>query len=201
MTGHFKVVKDPEKIKIGLEKTRSNILKILKEDDHTIKEIAERLDKDRSTIYRHVKKLEQADYLKCKNTDDGKNKYSRVAHTIFLDLEYMDYYDKRDIILDWDLDFKRQDLVRMDKLGYSNDKSERFVKEIRSFFSELDNILKDRSEDVEEKNMMVLMRAKLLGYMILCYKKDECRKKFDKIFSKFKKNINLNLNEGDPDQR
>ncbi|MFW5927956.1 MAG: hypothetical protein ACOCSL_02045, partial [Thermoplasmatota archaeon] len=105
------------------------------------------------------------------------------------------------IILDWDLDFKRQDLVRMDKLGYSNDKSERFVKEIRSFFSELDNILKDRSEDVEEKNMMVLMRAKLLGYMILCYKKDEYRKKFDKIFSKFKKNINLNLNEGDPDQR
>ena len=201
MTEHLKVFKEPEIIKIGLEKTRSKILNILKEDDHTIKEIAEKLDKDRSTIYRHVKKLEDAGYIENKNTDDDENKYSRVAHTIFLDLEYMDYEDKMDIIFEWDLDFETQDLVRMDNIGYRNDKSERLLKDIQSFISDLDKRLKDRVEslekDIDKEDMMILMRAKLLAYMILCSENDICRKRLNKIFSKFDKKIDLNLADGD----
>ena len=201
MTEHLKVFKEPEIIKIGLEKTRSKILNILKEDDHTIKEIAEKLDKDRSTIYRHVKKLEDAGYIENKNTDDDENKYCRVAHTIFLDLEYMDYEVKMDIIFEWDLDFETQDLVRMDNIGYRNDKSKRLLKDIQSFISDLDKRLKDRVEslekDIDKEDMMIIMRVRLLGYMILCSKNDICRKRLNNIFSKFDKKIDLNLADGD----
>ncbi len=201
MTDHLKVVKDPDKIKIGLENTRSDILNILKEDDYTIKEIAEELDKDRSTIYRHIKKLEDADYVKYKKTEDGKKKYSRVAHTIFLDVEYLDFEQKLDVVMGWQLDFKKEDLVRMGELGYKNEKSEKFIDEIYSFLTSLDKRVKERAEhhgkDIRKTDFTIIFRAKLLAYLILCCKDPEFKERAKDIFSKFESDHNFELFEGD----
>ena len=205
MTDHLKVVKDPEKIKIGIEKTRSDILNILKKDDYTIKEIAEKLDKDKSTIYRHIKKLEDADYVKYKNTDDGKKKYYRVAHTIFLDLEYLDFEHKLDVILDWQHDFKKEDLVRMDELGYKNERSEEFIDEIYTFLTKLDKEVKEKiepnREDIKKNDYTIIFRAKILAYMILCCKNPEIKERAKNIFSKFEKDFSFELFEGGHDYR
>lgn len=201
MTKDIKVIKEPSRIKIGIEDTRSKILDILKEEELTIKKIAERLDKDASTIYRHIKKLEDADFVK-KVEDDGEtNRYSRTAHTIFLDLNYLDFDEKLDVILDWHPDFELDDLVKMDKLGYKNDRSEELFEEIQSFFTELDNKLKEKGCEIDEKiqnnDTMLLMRTKLLAYILFCFQDDYCKENYNRIFSKFEDKSELELIDGD----
>ncbi len=52
------VLQDPEIVKIATESTRRNILSLLRVNDLSISQVAEILQKDQSTVYRHMKKLE-----------------------------------------------------------------------------------------------------------------------------------------------
>ncbi len=84
----IEIVDDPEKIKIIIEDTRTKILRLLKFRDMTISELASILNKDVSTIFRHVKKLESAGFVKVtgeRKTHNVPEKiYGRTAKTIFL---------------------------------------------------------------------------------------------------------------------
>ncbi|MEM0161019.1 MAG: winged helix-turn-helix domain-containing protein [Thermoplasmata archaeon] len=55
----LKVVYDPETAKLLMDETRQDILKLLKIKALSIKDLSSILDKDVSTIYRHIKKLEK----------------------------------------------------------------------------------------------------------------------------------------------
>jgi DNA-binding transcriptional ArsR family regulator len=63
MKQEVKVVRNPEVIEIGLEETRRKILSLLAVSDMTVSQIVEILGKDQSTIYRHIEKLLDADYI------------------------------------------------------------------------------------------------------------------------------------------
>lgn len=52
------VLEDPEIVKIATESTRRKILSLLRLNDLSISQVAEILQKDQSTVYRHMKKLE-----------------------------------------------------------------------------------------------------------------------------------------------
>ena len=56
----LEVIYDPPIIKIAMEKTRNAILQALKIREMSIEDLSFLLDKDPSTVYRHVKKLEEA---------------------------------------------------------------------------------------------------------------------------------------------
>jgi len=82
------IVDDPEKIKIIIEDTRTKILRLLRFRDMTISELASILNKDVSTIFRHIKKLESAGFVKVTGERRIHNVpekiYGRTAKTIFL---------------------------------------------------------------------------------------------------------------------
>ena len=84
----IEIVDDPEKIKIIIEETRAKILRLLRFRDMTISEMASILNKDVSTVFRHVKKLENAGFIKVtgerKIHNVPEKLYGRVAKTIFL---------------------------------------------------------------------------------------------------------------------
>ncbi len=200
MKKDLKVIEDPETIKIGIEETRSKILSFLKEDDLTIKDISNKLDKDKSTIYRHVKKLEEHDFVGTIE-DDGKRRYTRKAHTYYIDPEYIDFEDKLSVIINWHLDFNSEDLNFMDELGYGNDGSDDLLEDISWFLTNLDKRLENKIDDndinIDKKDTMTLMRTKLLAYLLLIYNDEEVNDYFENIFTNFNKNVDLDFNIGD----
>lgn len=190
-------MKDPSKIKTGIEGTRNEILDLLNERDMSIKEISEEVGKDGSTIYRHIKKLKEADYVRSYKDENGKNIYSRQAHTIFIDPQHIDFEDKLPIIMNWTLDIEKEDLKIMDILGYENECSDDFSDKICEFYSELDNLLyekvKDRDFELENADIMILLRTKLLAYLLIINKDDKFNEKYEEIFSKFEKECELDF--------
>ncbi len=84
----IEVVDDPEKIKILIEETRSKILRLLRFRDMTISELASILNKDVSTVFRHVKKLESAGFVRVTGERKVHNVperiYGRTAKTLIL---------------------------------------------------------------------------------------------------------------------
>ena len=84
----IEIVDDPDKIKIIIEDTRTKILRLLKFRDMTISELASILNKDVSTIFRHIKKLESAGFVKVTGERKIHNVpekiYGRTVKTIFL---------------------------------------------------------------------------------------------------------------------
>ncbi len=84
----IEIVDDPEIIKIVVEETRSKILKLLRFRDMTISEIASILNKDVSTIFRHMKKLEKAGIVRVTGERKVHNipekVYGRTIRTIIL---------------------------------------------------------------------------------------------------------------------
>jgi len=199
MKKDLKVIEDPKTIKIGIEETRNKILSILKRDDFSIKEIANKLDKDKSTIYRHVKKLEKHDFVVAIE-DDGKRRYTRKAHTYYIDPEYINFEDKLSVIINWHLDFNSKDLNFMEELGYENDRSDDLLKNIGSFLTSLDKRLEDKIDDdidIKKTDTMTLMRTKLLAYLLFIYNDEDVNDYFEDIFSNFNKNVDLDFDNGD----
>ncbi len=84
----IEIVSDPEVIKLITEETRSKILRLLRFRDMTISELSSILNKDISTIFRHIKKLEKAGLVKVTGERKVHNipekVYGRTIKTIFL---------------------------------------------------------------------------------------------------------------------
>ena len=84
----IEIVDDPDTIKIIVEETRSKILRLLRFRDMTISEMSSILNKNISTVFRHVKKLEKAGLIEIKGERKIHNvpekMYGRKAKTILL---------------------------------------------------------------------------------------------------------------------
>ena len=63
MKKNVKIIRDLDAIKMAVEDTRHKIASLLMVDDMTISQLSEALGKDQSTIYRHLKKLEEAGFV------------------------------------------------------------------------------------------------------------------------------------------
>lgn len=78
------IITEPEKVKVLSEETRFRILQLLKEHPMTINELSEALGKDRTTVYRHVKMLENAGLIEELNSDGNERIYTRVARLFLI---------------------------------------------------------------------------------------------------------------------
>ncbi|NJE85452.1 ArsR family transcriptional regulator [Thermococcus sp. CX2] len=78
------IITEPEKAKVLSEETRFRILQLLKERPMTINELSEALGKDRTTVYRHVKMLENAGLIEELDSDGNERIYTRVARLFLI---------------------------------------------------------------------------------------------------------------------
>ncbi len=87
----LEVINDPQVIKTAFERTRNQILQILKIREMSIEEISDFLKKDKSTIYRHIKKLEKMGLIHAVKKEKGKKNtitlYGRTAKTFIVSTE------------------------------------------------------------------------------------------------------------------
>jgi len=88
MVREVEIVTDSKTIKVGIEETRRNILSMLRIKPMTVAELADALSKDQSTIYRHIEKLKEHDYVEVSGEQRKhhipEKIYSRTAKTFLL---------------------------------------------------------------------------------------------------------------------
>ncbi|AFK21988.1 helix-turn-helix domain-containing protein [Pyrococcus sp. ST04] len=73
------IISDPKQLKVLSDPTRISILGLLRYHPMTVSEIAQALGKDRSTIYRHIKALEDAGLVEEVEKVGNETVYGRVA--------------------------------------------------------------------------------------------------------------------------
>lgn len=194
MKKEVKVIRDTPSIKICVEDTRSKILSLLRVRDMSISQLAEALDKDQSTIYRHLKKLQNAGYVEI----SGKRKehhipeklYGRTASIFILSPTDGDT-DDESISKSWQRRHTERVAKLMEILGYDVDISEELIEDLASFFSMLDKTtdeLIERSQDkISEMNYPTLLRLKLLLFILEIMDNDDVKEEAERILNSFTK--------------
>lgn len=90
MKRKVKVITDPKVIKLMLEDTRRQILRLLRDREMTISQLSEILKKTPQTIYHHVEKLKEAGLVEVKRTEMKGNLvekyYGRTADAFYINL-------------------------------------------------------------------------------------------------------------------
>lgn len=194
MKSDVKVVRDPNNVKIAIEDTRSDILSLLRVNDMTISQIAENLDKDHSTIYRHIKKLQEAGYIEeiseMKDNHIPKKVYSRTADAFLLSPTSIDGGEPSDLMMDWERENARKILELLEIMDYSvnKDEEEEMIDNLSNIFAELKEKVSDPIEEAEDEigelSFPLLMRFELLMFLLEKKKSEDIEEKFDKLLSK-----------------
>ncbi|WP_048160673.1 ArsR/SmtB family transcription factor [Thermococcus sibiricus] len=84
------VITDPEVIKLMLEDTRRQILKLLRNREMTISQLSDILGKTPQTVYHHIEKLKEVGLVEVKRTEMKGNLvekyYGRTADVFYINL-------------------------------------------------------------------------------------------------------------------
>ncbi len=180
MKKDVKIIRDIDAIKMAVEDTRSKIASLLMVDDMTISQLSEALDKDQSTIYRHLKKLEEAGFIEItgerKTHHIPEKKYGRTAG-IFLFSPASEYKgeDMVDLPHQIELDNARWVLDVLDTMGFecgsSEDKLSDLSKAIISLNRRADDHIMEVEDEIKDINYPRLLHLKVILY-ILEFEKD-----------------------------
>jgi DNA-binding transcriptional ArsR family regulator len=162
-----RVLKDPEKIKIVVDETRRNILSLLRFNDLTVSQMADVLQKDQSTIYRHMSKLEEAGFVEVrgeKKTHHIPEKvYARTAHFFILVPET----EETSRLLETYSAKRMEKLYHlMKKMGADIHIDDDLITEGRRFVAALRSELFEEYEEIDEP-LDIIMLKKLELFLIL----------------------------------
>jgi len=90
MKKKVKVITNPEVIKLMLEDTRRQILKLLRNREMTISQLSDILGKTPQTVYHHIEKLKEVGLVEVKRTEMKGNLvekyYGRTADVFYINL-------------------------------------------------------------------------------------------------------------------
>ncbi len=194
MKKDVEVIKDPDKLRISLEKTRSQILALLSVNEMTISQISEALNKDQSTIYRHVKKLEEADLVEVcgekRQHHIPERVYGRTADVFIPSIEPMEKGNPSAVWITWKKDHCDEIIDHLTEVGYKIDNEEEIKGELNDFLTYLNNhiseILNSGNDDLQNSNFFTILRLKMMILLIELVKNDELDDKLIDIIENFK---------------
>ncbi len=75
----LRLIRDPDALRIVSDSTRRKILSLLRVKGMTAAELADILEKDQSTVYRHLEKLQEADLV----VPSGERKTHHIPEKVF----------------------------------------------------------------------------------------------------------------------
>ncbi len=186
-----KIIRDPEAIKVGIGKTKSRLLSLLKEKDMSILELSDALGKDRSTVYRHIHRLEDAGFVEIvgerKDVHVPEKVYGRTADIFLMTTDNVDDNVNESSIIEWELGDAKKLLKRMDEMGYKHSNSEDLAARISEFFSNFSEESKQHFEhSSQEMGLLEYFKLKLLMLLLESKNHPELEEYSKKIVSDFK---------------
>lgn len=193
MKKDVKVIHDLDSIKTCIEDTRNKILSLLKVNDMTISQLAEALNKDQSTIYRHIKKLEEAGFVlvsgERKVHHIPEKKYGRTAGIFLLAPKSMESEEAPDIALEWERKQVEKILNILSMVGYDCEGDDEIISDLTEFFAGLTEKLKlnldNIDEEVGEITFPTLFRLQLILSMLEIENDDDFKERITDILSNF----------------
>ncbi len=199
MNHQVETVKEMDRIKISLEETREKILALLRINNMSISQIAEVLNKDQSTINRHIKKLERANFVEVvgerKEHHIPERIYGRTADTFLINPDVQSPKKMASLMIKWDLGYDQDTLDKLEILGYGDNISDENLINIFDFLDSMNKHLSSKVDEIEEEildmNYRDLIKLKLILYIIEIKKNPELDRFFSKVFSDFDGNITL----------
>jgi len=175
------VLKNPDQIKVVVDETRRNILSLLRFNDMTVSQIADILQKDQSTIYRHMSKLEETGFVEVrgeKKTHHIPEKiYTRSAHFFILVPESE---ETSTILKTFSAKRMEQLYSLMKKMGASVTINDEVITEGRRFLAALRSELFREYEEIDEP-LDIIMLKKLELFLIL-FRMEENEEFRDRVF-------------------
>ncbi len=186
-----KIVRNPESIKIAVDKTRSKILDLLKEKDMAISELSKILDKDRSTIHRHIQRLLEVGLVEMVSEKKGYHVpgkiYGRTADIFLMTTDKVDDKVDASSIIEWDVGDAKKILERMDRMGYKNSSSDELALHISEFFSSFSERSKYHFKKTPQNmGLLDFFRLKLLMLLLETENHHELEEFSKKVASDFK---------------
>lgn len=169
----IRLIRDPQAIRIVSDPTRRNILSLLRLKGMTASEMAGILEKDQSTVYRHLDKLQEADLVTAsaerKTHHIPEKVYARTAR-IFLvapdasaDLEDVDlgrFYGREEVT---------RLLRALERMGYLKEVDDDLVRAARRLMLQIDDAVRgelERARAAEPLELHTLWRLEMLLLLI-----------------------------------
>lgn len=182
------ILKDPDQIKVVVDETRRTILSLLKFNDMTVSQIAEILQKDQSTIYRHMSKLEETGFVEVtgeKKTHHIPEKvYSRTAHFFILVPESE---ETSKIIETYSAKRMEQLYHLMQKMGADVKIDDSLITEGRRFLAALRSEIFHEYEIIDEPlDVIMLKKLELFLILLRVQQNEEFREKVFQFMRKLK---------------
>lgn len=182
------ILKDPDQIKVVVDETRRSILSLLKFKDMTVSQIAEILQKDQSTIYRHMSKLEETGFVEVtgeKKTHHIPEKvYSRTAHFFILVPESE---ETSKIIETYSAKRMEQLYHLMQKMGADVKIDDSLITEGRRFLAALRSEIFREYEIIDEPlDVIMLKKLELFLILLRVQQNEEFREKVFQFMRKLK---------------
>ncbi len=189
MKKDVRVFEDSDTLKVGLEQSRKKILKLLKVKNMTISQISEALERDQSTVYRHIKKLEEAGFIEVKGEKKEhhipERVYGRTAEIFLLTPEPMD----KGVGMQWKNERVDRSLNILEQSGLECNGGEEIVDELSDFLEKVDEeILDDMTSsfsDREDIDFLSLMQSQFLAELIKIENDESLKEELEDIVNKF----------------
>ncbi|RLF79164.1 ArsR family transcriptional regulator [Thermococci archaeon] len=160
------IITDPEKIKLLGDRTRLNIVNLLRERPMSASELSVVLKKDPSTIYRHINLLEKAGFVEEVGRDGNETLYRRSAR-IFL----ITPYPKEDITTPTMKAIHRQEAETMYNLlknaGFKIEDKKAFIEILERFLTMLERLSRDLIKRLEGINLNPIEFIHLMNLLVL----------------------------------
>jgi len=160
------IITDPEKIKLLGDRTRLNIVNLLRERPMSASELSVVLKKDPSTIYRHINLLEKAGFVEEVGRDGNETLYRRSAR-IFL----ITPYPKEDITTPTMKAIHCQEAETMYNLlknaGFKIEDKKAFIEILERFLTMLERLSRDLIKRLEGINLNPIEFIHLMNLLVL----------------------------------
>ncbi len=191
MPPKIKLFEDSETLKIGLEKTRKQILDLLKVKNMTISQISEALDKDQSTVYRHVKKLKEANFVEVKGEKKEHHVperiYGRTADVFLMSPEPISSQNTSAVGVKWSENKVDELMKALESMDYDII-DEELIKDLSDHLQEIDKeINEELSESLEgniDMDFFSIMQIKFILTFIKLLKEKEDLNRFKNIVNR-----------------
>ena len=187
----MKIFKDPSKIKVVQEDTRREIVQLLQGHEMTIAQISEIIDKDHSTVYRHMKKLEKAGFVEvCGEKTDKRFPemvYRRTSETFIL-MPDSDDITKDQMNYELRKDSLEMCLELLEKGGFEGVYTEDNIQQLTDFMVNLSDETVDFLEEYSGNmnfNSYAFHVFEIIMLMLRVNRDEEFRKDVEKVVSIF----------------
>ncbi|MFW6041056.1 MAG: ArsR/SmtB family transcription factor [Thermoplasmatota archaeon] len=195
MKKHVKVVRDPSAVKLAIEDTRSNILSLLRVKDMTISQLTESLDKDQSTIYRHIKKLEESGFIESvgskKEHHIPEKLYGRTASLFLLAPSSIDTGQPSEIMIEWERKHSERIIELLSVMGYNTDETENIKENLSEILLEFErrvvNPIEESEEEIGKISFPLLLKLELVLFLFEIRDDEKLKDKIDEVLSTFTK--------------